>query len=451
MEHKFNRLPPHSVEAEQSVLGGILLENEAFPRAVEILRDETYFYKGGHQKIYAAMIELFESSTPIDLLTLHDQLKKRSEINNIGGPEYLELLVEMIPSAANIEYHAKIVKENYLLRQLIQVSGEIYNRCYDNANDAEELLDYAERSIFEVAENKITPSFIGLKEVVNLSVKHIESLYEKKELVTGVPTGFTDLDRLTAGLHDSELIIIAGRPAMGKTAIAMNIAINASAHSNKRVAIFSLEMAAEQLVIRMLCSEARINAQNVRTGYISKKDWPDLTRAAAVLSNAPINIDDTANQTVLSIRAKARRLKAEQGLDLIIVDYLQLMRGTAKSENRQQEISEITRSLKILAKELRIPIIALSQLSRATEQRDSKRPQLSDLRESGSIEQDADVVLFIYRAEHYDGEKVEHKGKAEVIIGKQRNGPTGIARLAFIKEFTRFDNLAGEEMYGFDE
>ncbi|MBU2590540.1 MAG: DnaB-like helicase C-terminal domain-containing protein, partial [Nitrospinae bacterium] len=245
-------------------------------------------------------------------------------------------------------------------------------------------------------------------------------------------------------------IIIAGRPAMGKTAIAMNIALNAAAQGKKKVAIFSLEMAAEQLVIRMLCSEAKVNAQNVRTGYLSKGDWRDLTRAAAVLSNAPINIDDTANQNVLSIRAKSRRLKAEQGLDLVVVDYLQLMRGTAKVENRQQEISEITRSLKILAKELRIPIIALSQLSRATEQRDSKRPQLSDLRESGSIEQDADIVLFVYRAEHYS-DQPEHKGKAEIIIGKQRNGPTGLVRLAFMKEFTRFDNLANEEMYGLEE
>jgi replicative DNA helicase len=450
MEHQFNRLPPHSIEAEQSVLGGILLENEAFPRAVEMLKDQSYFYKGAHQKIYEAMIGLFNANTPIDLLTLHDQLKKSKDINNVGGVEYLESLVELIPSAANIEYHARIVKENYLLRQLIQTTGDIYNRCYDTSSGAEDLLDYAEGKIFEVAENKVSPSFVGIKDVVNLSVKHIESLFEKKELVTGIPTGFKDVDKLTAGFHAAELIIVAGRPGMGKTAIAMNIALHAASLGKQKVAIFSLEMASEQLVIRMLCSEAKVNAQNVRTGYLSKGDWRDLTRAAAVLSNSNIDIDDTANQTVLSIRAKARRLKAERGLDLIVIDYLQLMSGTSRAENRQQEVSDITRSLKILAKELNIPIIALSQLSRATEQREGKRPQLSDLRESGSIEQDADLVMFVHRPEVYS-DQPEHKGKAEVIIGKQRNGPTGTVKLAFLREFTRFDNLAHEEMYGVEE
>ncbi|MBI4379254.1 MAG: replicative DNA helicase [Nitrospinae bacterium] len=445
-----NKLPPQNIEAEQSILGAILLEKEALPKSLEILRDENYFYRDSHRKIFAAMLELFEKNQPVDLMTLSEQLRKRNQLEEVGNIDYLISLVESTPTAANIQYHSKIVKEKGILRNLISTSTEIHNHCYENAEDVDELLDFAEKKIFEISQNKITPSFININQVVKESFDTIERLFERKELVTGVPTGFADFDQKTAGLHPSDLIIIAGRPSMGKTAFCLNIATHVGAIKNKTVAIFSLEMSREQLVIRMLCSEARINAGKVRTGYLSKSDWPDLTRAAGLLSESKVFIDDSPAQSVLDIRAKARRLQAEKGLDLIIVDYLQLMRTRGKVENRQQEISEITRSLKALAKELKVPIVAVSQLSRAPEQRSDRRPQLSDLRESGAIEQDADIVVFVYREEFYK-ETPENQGIAEIIIGKQRNGPTGPLSLAFFKEYTRFDNLASDKRKDYGE
>ncbi|OGV98094.1 MAG: replicative DNA helicase [Nitrospinae bacterium RIFCSPLOWO2_02_FULL_39_110] len=444
------RLPPQNTEAERSILGAILLENEALPKSLEILRDESCFYMDSHRKIFAAIIHLFEKNQPMDIMTLSEILKKKNQLEEVGGVDYLVSLVESIPTAANIQYHSRIVKEKAILRNLISASTDIQNRCYEDSEDVDELLDHAEKSIFEISENKITPGFININKVVKESFDTIEKLFERKELVTGVPTGFKDFDQKTAGLHPSELIIVAGRPSMGKTAFCLNIANYVGAIKNKIVAIFSLEMSREQLVIRMLCSEARINASKVRTGYLSKSDWPDLTRAAGILSESTIFIDDTPAQSVLDIRAKSRRLQAEKkGLDLIIIDYLQLMRTRGKSENRQQEISEITGSLKALSKELKVPVIAVSQLSRAPEQRSDRRPQLSDLRESGAIEQDADLVVFIYREEFYK-ETPENQGVSDIIIGKQRNGPAGVTvKLSFFKEYTRFDNLArmGED-YG---
>ncbi|MFQ5559727.1 MAG: replicative DNA helicase [Nitrospinota bacterium] len=439
---KPTRLPPRNIEAEQAILGAILLENDALPKCLEIIKDETPFYKNAHKKIFSAILDLFEKNQPIDLLTLNEQLTRKGQVTEGGGPEFLYSLVESVPSAANIQYHAKIVKEKYVLRKMITSAGEIFNQCYGDIADVDELMDFAEKTIFDISEDRIAPAFSSVREVARESMKRIESLYERKELITGIPTGFTDLDQMTAGFQPSDLIIVAGRPSMGKTAVSINMAQYCVCVSKKVVAIFSLEMSKEQLVTRMLCSEGRINAGKLRTGYISKSDWPDLTRAVGVLSEAKLFIDDTPGQSVLEIRAKARRLHADKGLDLIVIDYLQLMQGRGRIESRQQEISEISRSLKGLAKELNVPVIALSQLSRATEQRGGeKRPQLSDLRESGAIEQDADVVMFVYRGEFYE-ETPENKGKAELIIGKQRNGPIGTVSLAFLKEYTRFENLS---------
>ncbi len=443
------QLPPQNIEVEQSILGAILLENESLPKSLEILKDEGCFYRDSHRKIFATVIDLFEKSQPIDLITVTEQLRKKNQLEEVGGLDYLASLVASTPTAANIQYHSRIVKEKAILRKLITTSTEIHNRCYEDAEDVDDLLDYAEKQIFDISENKISPTFANISQVVNESFNTIERLFERKELVTGLPTSFKKFDAMTAGLHPSDLIIIAGRPSMGKTALCMNIATHVAVDKKKIVAIFSLEMSREQLVIRMLCSEARINAGKVRTGYLSKSDWPDLTRAAGLLSESSIFIDDAPAQSVLDIRAKSRRLQAERkGLDLIIVDYLQLMRSRGRVENRQQEISDITRSLKALAKELKVPVIAISQLSRAPEQRTDRKPQLSDLRESGAIEQDADLVVFVYREEFYK-ETPENQGVAEIIIGKQRNGPTGLIPLAFFKEYTRFDNLADmKEDYG---
>ncbi|MBI3582907.1 MAG: replicative DNA helicase [Nitrospinae bacterium] len=443
------QLPPQNIEVEQSILGAILLENEALPKSLEVLRDESFFYRDSHRKIFAAIIDLFEKNQPVDVMTLNEQLKKKNQLEEVGGLDYIASLVASTPTAANIQYHSRIVKEKAILRKLISTSTEIHNRCYEDTEDIDELLDYAEKQIFDISENKISPSFANISQVVNESFITIEKLFERKELVTGLPTGFVKFDSMTAGFHPSDLIIVAGRPSMGKTAFCMNIATHIGVNKKKTIAIFSLEMSREQLVIRMLCSEARINAGKVRTGYLSKSDWPDLTRAAGLLSESSIFIDDSPAQSVLDIRAKARRLQAERkGLDLIIVDYLQLMRSRGRVENRQQEISDITRSLKALAKELKVPVIAISQLSRAPEQRTDRKPQLSDLRESGAIEQDADLVVFVYREEFYK-ETPENQGVAEIIIGKQRNGPTGLVPLAFFKEYTRFDNLADtKEDYG---
>jgi replicative DNA helicase len=446
-----HKLPPQHLEAEQSVLGGILIENEAINRVTEIL-DADDFYRDAHRKIFNALINLSERDEPADLITLTNELRKTDQLDSIGGASYLTSLIDSVPTAANIEYYAKIVKEKAILRKLIQTSTEIITQSYEDRGDVEVFLDEAERAIFEISEKRVRPSFYSIRDIVKESFKTIERLFQKKELVTGIPSGFKELDRMTAGFQPSDLIIIAGRPSMGKTAFCLNVAQYAAIENKIPVAVFSLEMSKEQLVIRMLCSEAHVEGTRLRTGYLNESDWPKLTIAAGNLSEAPIYIDDTAALSVLELRAKARRLKADHGLGMIIIDYLQLMKGRARVENRQQEISEISRSLKALSKELSIPVIAVSQLSRKTEERTGNRPQLSDLRESGAIEQDADLIIFIYRDEIYNrAEDNPNRGKAEVIIGKQRNGPIGKIDLAFLDKFTTFKDLyrgETENIYG---
>jgi replicative DNA helicase len=436
-----HKLPPQNIEAEQSVLGGVLIENEAVHKVMEILTAED-FYRDAHRKIYDALMDLAERDEPADLITLTNELRKKEHLDSVGGASYVTSLIDSVVTAANIEYYAKIVKEKAILRKLIDTSTEIITHSYEDRSDVESLLDEAERAIFEISENRVKPSFYPIRDIVKQSFKTIERLYEKKELVTGVPSGYRELDQRTAGFQPSDLIIVAGRPSMGKTAFCLNVAQYAAIEKRTSVGIFSLEMSKEQIVIRMLCSEAQVEGTRLRTGFLSESDWPRLTLAAGTLSDAPIFIDDAAALSVLELRAKARRLNAEHGLGMIMIDYLQLMRGRAKVENRQQEISEISRSLKALAKELNIPVIAVSQLSRRTEERQGMRPQLSDLRESGAIEQDADVILFIYRDEVYNrSEDNPNRGKAELIIGKQRNGPTGKIELAYLDKFTTFKEL----------
>lgn len=438
----FQRVPPQNLEAEQSVLGGVLLDSASLNRIVDIISPRD-FYKETHRRIYSAMIDLSERNEGIDLISLTDYLKGRGELDGVGGAAYLTSLVNTVPTAANIRQHAKIVYEKSILRNLINVATEIVSQGYENSGRVEELVDRAESNIFAITEKQTSPSFVSLKEIMKDSFATIERLAEKKERVTGIATGFKDLDERTAGLQPSDLVIIAGRPSMGKTALALGIAQHASIERHATTAIFSLEMSKEQLVLRMLCSEARVDAHRVRTGYVGRADWPRLTTAAGRLTEAPIFIDDTPALSVLEMRAKARRLKSERGLDLVIVDYLQLMRGRGDAETREREISEISRSLKALAKELRVPVVALSQLSRAVESRGGdKRPVLADLRESGAIEQDADVVLFVFRREVYDPSE-ENAGVAEINIGKQRNGPVGTVRMAFISSYTRFEDLEG--------
>jgi len=436
-----HKLPPQNIEAEESILGGILIENEAINRVTEIL-DPDDFYRDAHRKIFNALINLSERDEPADLITLTNELRKTDQLDSIGGASYLTSLIDSVPTAANIEYYAKIVKEKAILRKLIQTSTEIITQSYEDRGDVEVFLDEAERAIFEISEKRVRPSFYSIRDIVKESFKTIERLFQKKELITGVPSGFKELDRMTAGFQPSDLIIIAGRPSMGKTAFCLNVAQYAAIENKIPVAVFSLEMSKEQLVIRMLCSEAHVEGTRLRTGYLNESDWPKLTIAAGNLSEAPIYIDDTAALSVLELRAKARRLKSDHGLGMVIIDYLQLMKGRARVENRQQEISEISRSLKALSKELSIPVIAVSQLSRKTEERTGNRPQLSDLRESGAIEQDADLIIFIYRDEIYNrAEDNPNRGKAEVIIGKQRNGPIGKIDLAFLDKFTTFKDL----------
>ena len=436
-----HKLPPQHIEAEQSILGGILIENEAINRVTEIL-DADDFYREAHRKIFNALINLSERDEPADLITLTNELRKIDELDSIGGASYLASLIDSVPTAANIQYYARIVKEKAILRKLIQTSTEIITQSYEDRGDVESFLDEAERSIFEISEKRVRPSFYPIREIVKESFATIEKLFKKKEAVTGVPSGFKELDRMTAGFQPSDLVIIAGRPSMGKTAFCLDVAEYAAIDNKIPVAIFSLEMSKEQLVIRMLCSQAHVEGTRLRTGYLNESDWPKLTIAAGSLSESPIYIDDTAALSVLEMRAKARRLKADHGLGMVIVDYLQLMKGRARVESRQQEISEISRSLKALAKELNIPVIAVSQLSRKTEERTGNRPQLSDLRESGAIEQDADLIIFIYRDEVYNKDPDNPtRGKAEVIIGKQRNGPIGKIDLAFLDKFTTFKDL----------
>jgi replicative DNA helicase len=432
------KLPPYNIEAEQAVLGAIFLENPAAYKALEIFNAED-FYRKSHQKIFRAMLIMLERGEAIDLLTLREELDRRKELDEIGGPAYLTTLIDQVPTAANIEFHAKIVHEKSIGRQLLNASIEIATRCYDEHESVGDILADAEQKIFSICEDKVKRSFATLSEVVTQGYKDIERLADHQNFMIGVPSGFIELDRITSGAQPSDLIIIAARPSMGKTSLALNMGKHAGKH-HCSTAIFSLEMSKEQLGLRLLCSEARVDSQHVRQGIRDDQEWERLVHAVTTLSNLPIFIDDTPAITVLEIKAKTKRLKIEQGLGLVIIDYLQLMQTKTKHENRQQEIAEISRNLKALAKELNVPVIALSQLSRALELRKDKHPQLSDLRESGAIEQDADVVIFIYRPEIY--EKDAPPGLVELEVAKQRNGPIGTAMLAFLKEYTTFENLA---------
>jgi replicative DNA helicase len=446
-EELSHRVPPQNIEAEQAVIGAILIENEALYRVIEIIKPED-FYRPSHIKIYGGILALAERNEPVDLVTLTDFLKTHSQLEAAGGSSYLASLVDGVPTAANVAHYATIVRDKSMFRRLISVATHIVTRGYESSGDVDSFLDHAEKQIFEIAENKIRQPFAKLSDLIGTSFKAIEELYEKKELVTGLPMGFTDVDRLTSGLHPSDLIIVAGRPSMGKTSFALNIALNAARSRNVPVAMFSLEMSQDQLVQRLLCTEAKVDAAKMRSGFFSKDDWERLTLAAGKLSDVQFYIDDTPALDVLTMRAKARRLQREQGLGLVVVDYLQLMRGHhGRTESREREISDISLSLKALAKELNIPVVALSQLNRLVESRRPPIPQMADLRESGALEQDADLIMFIYREEVYDKETL-NKGIAEIHIGKQRNGPTGIVRLAFNGAHTRFDDLSYETPSG---
>jgi replicative DNA helicase len=451
------RQTPWSNDAEQAVLGAMLLDQDAALKAAEIL-DDTMFYREGHRLLFRSMLALTERGDVIDPVTLRDELSRRGDLDRAGGMEYIAALIDVVPTAANVDYHAKIVRDKAVLRRLIEAATRIIQDVYETRGHAAEVLDVAEHQIFEVAQFRRAQDFVRLKELIWPTMERIEQLQGRASALTGVPTGFNDLDEYTAGLQKSDLVILAARPSMGKTAFALNIVQHASITHSKKVALFSLEMSKDQLVQRLLCSEGFVDAQKLRRGKLQDEDYPKLARAAGLLSSAHIWIDDSAGLTPLSVRSKARRLKAEHDIDLVVVDYLQLMQGPEDLDNRQQEISYISRSLKALAKELDVPVLALSQLSRAPEQRggEHRRPQLSDLRESGAIEQDADVVLFIYREEMYvtptpEGRKLDKDGndierKAELIVGKQRNGPTGTISLIFEKRFTRFDNATRREM-----
>ncbi|HEX8949112.1 MAG TPA: replicative DNA helicase [Dissulfurispiraceae bacterium] len=433
-----DKLPPQNIEAEQSVLGAIIFDNEALPKAIELLTPDD-FYKESHRRLYQAMLELFDKNEPVDIITLTDFLRRSGSLDAIGGIPYLSTLANSIPTSANVRYHARIVREKSLLRSLIQTATHITAKVYEDSLEAEEMVDYAEKMIFDIADRRTEASFADMNSVIKDSIKMIEQLFDKKETITGVPTGFKDLDELTSGLQAGDLIIIGGRPGMGKTAFALNIAQHVGVEMKEPVAIFSLEMSKEQLAMRMLCSEGMVDASRVRKGFLGKQDWPKLTSAAGRLAEAPIFIDDSSALTALEIRAKARRLKREhKGLSLIVVDYLQLMRSKGNFDIREQEIAEISRSLKALAKELKVPVIALSQLNRAVEHRGDRKPTLADLRESGAIEQDADIIIFLYR----DGETNKNdpavRNIVKIDIAKQRNGPTGVINLTFLSQSTKF-------------
>jgi len=433
------KVPPQSREAEMSVLGAMLFDETALVRGLEILKP-FYFYDDPHQKIFGALQSLFEKNLAVDLVTVSEELRKKKQLEEIGGASYLTQLTAAVPTAVNFEPYAQIVKEKALLRRLISTASQILHQSYAPESEINALVDWSEQMIFEISQHQIEGRFTPFKDVIRTTIETIDQLYQRKEHVTGIATGFKVFDIRTAGLQPSDLIIVAGRPSMGKSAFASSICEHVAVELKKPIAFFSLEMSKEQLVQRMLCSHARVDAQKVRTGYLSHQDWPRLTAAAGKLSEAPIFIDDSPSLTALELRAKTRRLKGQHNIQLVVVDYLQLMQGFGRSENRQQEISEISRSLKALARELRIPVIAVSQLSRAVESRTGNRPQLSDLRESGAIEQDADVVVFLFREEYYKPTDENLKNKAEAIIAKQRNGPTGSIELVFLKEWTRFDN-----------
>jgi replicative DNA helicase len=437
-----SRLPPQDVDAERAVLGSIMISNEAVFSALEELTPED-FYKPAHQIVFRAMTELATKSEPVDTVTMSALLKSKSELEAVGGLAGLVGLSSAVPTAANVKYYSDIVLKKSTLRKLISAATHVVESAFESP-DSDAVVDEAERAIFEVCQAKARRGMTPISEVVAGAFKKIEQLAEQKRAITGVATGIVDLDSLTAGLQPADLIIVAGRPSMGKTSFALGMGMHAALEDGTAVAIFSLEMSKEQLVMRMLCSEGRIDSARMRGGFLTEEDWPKLARAAGKLSEAPMYIDDSGSASVLEVRAKCRRLSAERGLGLVIVDYLQLMKGSPNAQSREQEISEISRGLKALAKELSIPIVALSQLNRGLEQRQEKRPVLSDLRESGAIEQDADVIMFIYRDEVYNQETPE-RGIAEVIVGKQRNGPIGTVKSKFFHEYTRFENLIEDE------
>ncbi len=435
-----DRVPPHNHEAEQSVLGAIFLDPNALITASEILVPDD-FYRISHKKIFETMLYLSDHGKPIDLVTVTEELSSKKELEDVGGLSYLTELANAVPTAANVGHYAKIVEEKSILRRLIRVATSIVEDGYTREDEVQALLSEAEKKVMEVSNRKNAGDFKHIKDVLVNTYDNIEQLQNRKGDVTGIPTGFKDLDHMTAGFQRNDLIIVAARPSVGKTAFALNIAQNVAIRAGENVAIFSLEMGAEQLVMRLLCAEGNIDAQALRTGALSTEDWGKLTMAMGSLSNSGIFIDDTPGVRVSELRAKCRRLAQEHGLGMILIDYLQLIQGSGKpGENRQQEVSEISRSLKALARELKVPVIALSQLSRGVEQRQDKRPMMSDIRESGSIEQDADIVAFLYRDDYYDKE-TENKNMIEIIIAKQRNGPTGTVTLAFKKEFNKFINI----------
>ncbi|OPY69000.1 MAG: Replicative DNA helicase [Syntrophorhabdaceae bacterium PtaU1.Bin034] len=438
---KKGRIPPQNLDAEESLLGGVLIDPEALNKVVDVV-DAEDFYREDHRVIYELVLDLYERSEPIDLITVSSLARDKGLIEKIGGITHLSRLVDGMPTSANIVQYAKMVKEKALLRNLMHIATEIVEKGYEVDTNVDNFIDEAEKMIFQISEKKFRPSFYSIKDLVMENVKTVERLCEKKQAITGIPSGFAELDKMTSGLQPSDLIIVAGRPSMGKTAFCLNIAQNAAlSEGGRSIGIFSLEMSKEQLVMRLLSSEAEVEFSKLRSGMVKDAEWHQLGTAAGRLYTAPIYIDDSPALSVLELRARARRLKKEHGLDLLVIDYLQLMRGrTTGPDRREQEISEISRFLKALAKELDIPVIAISQLNRMVEQREDKRPRLSDLRESGAIEQDADVILFIYRDEVYN-KNSERKGVAEVIIGKQRNGPTGEVEVAFLAPYTAFRNL----------
>jgi len=442
------KAPPQSLEAEQAVLASVLLDNDLMNGVVEVLRPED-FYQGAHRTLFSAMLELYERGRAIDPLTIAEALKGKDGVETAGGVAYLSELIDNVPTIANAMDYARMVKEKSILRKTIAVSQQIAASAYQGVTELDEFLDRTEQAIFAIAEEKIKPSYYSMTEMSKEAMKEIEKLYEKKEMVTGIPSGFRKLDGMTAGFQRSDMIVVAGRPGMGKTAICLNVALNAALRSRVPVAIFSLEMSRQQLAMRMICSEARVEFQRLRTGYLTQDEINKIVASVGRLSEAPIYTDDSGALSALELRAKARRLKKDKNIGMVIVDYLQLMRGSATRgnlESRVQEISEISRSLKALAKELDIPVVAISQLNRGVESRTDKRPQMADLRESGAIEQDSDLILFVYREEMYEKENTpeEKKGKAEVIIGKQRNGPMGTVELVFLPRYTRFEDLAQE-------
>ena len=437
---ELGKVPPHDEDAEQAVLGSMLTDNDAVMAAVEVLKEDA-FYREDNKIIYQAILNLYSKSEPIDIITLKDELESMGKFEQVGGFEYLASLPDKVPTTANVQKYIKIVEEKSVLRNLIKTANEIIELGYNPTEDVEDIMDGAEKKIFDIMQSKNQKGYTPIKDVLVESFTKLEELYNRKQHITGVPTGFAELDYKSAGLHGSELILVAARPAMGKTAFALNIATNAALRANVPVAIFSLEMSKDQLVNRMLCSEAMVDSNKVRTGKLDEEDWTKLAEAIGPLSEAGVYIDDTPGISVMEIRTKCRKLKMEKNIGLVVIDYLQLISGSNKRNgSREQEISEISRSLKVLAKELNVPVIALSQLSRAVEQRDDHRPMLSDLRESGAIEQDADIVMFLYRDDYYNKESAE-KDIAEVIIAKQRGGSTGTVKLYWMGNYTKFVNI----------